>query len=208
MLHRLKPLTFGLALALTGCASAPPQVTRPAASGAAPVAAAPAAVLRKQPALTAQTLSSGGVMPVEQTRMHFDHAELHFTVMPATQSLDAQATLTFTAKSSLDTLLLDLDRNLAISAIALDGHAVASADWSNPEGRLRIRLPAPVPAGHSVTLDIRYAGRPHVAKNAPWDGGFVWSHTEDGKPWVASAVSLPGSSKPVLPSRRIALRFM
>jgi aminopeptidase N len=31
-----------------------------------------------------------------------------------------------------------------------------------------------------------------VAKRAPWDGGFVWSTTPDGQPWVASAVEGEG----------------
>jgi aminopeptidase N len=145
-----------------------------------------------QPALTAQTLNSGGVMPAEQARVHFDHAELHFAVDPATQSIDASATLGFTAKSATDTLLLDLDRNLPISAIELGGQPLAAGAWSNPDGRLRIQLPAPLAAGGKVSVTIRYGGKPHVAKKAPWDGGFVWSHTADGQPWVASAVEGEG----------------
>ena len=69
----------------------------PAACTSVPVARTAAAT---QPALTAQTLNSGGVMPAEQARVHFDHAELHFAVDPATQSIDASATLSFTAKSA------------------------------------------------------------------------------------------------------------
>jgi aminopeptidase N len=160
-----------------------------AACTSVPVAKTAAAT---QPALTAQTLNSGGVMPAEQARVHFDHAELHFAVDPATQSIDASATLSFTAKSATDTLLLDLDRNLPISAITLGGQPLAAGAWSNPDGRLRIQLPAPLAAGGKVSVTIRYGGKPHVAKKAPWDGGFVWSHTADGQPWVASAVEGEG----------------
>lgn len=160
-----------------------------AACTSVPAAKTAAAV---QPALTAQTLSSGGVMPAEQARMHFDHAELHFAVDPAAQSIDASATLSFTAKSATGTLLLDLDRNLPISAIELGGRPLAAGAWSNSDGRLRIRLPAPLAAGGKVSVTIRYGGKPHVAKKAPWDGGFVWSHTADGQPWVASAVQGEG----------------
>ncbi|MGB5939513.1 MAG: M1 family metallopeptidase [Rhodanobacter sp.] len=165
-----------VALGLAACTSVPVARTAPAT----------------RPALTAQTLSSGGVMPAEQARVHFDHAELHFTVDPAAQSIDASATLSFTAKSATDALLLDLDRNLPISAIELDGQALAAGAWSNPDGRLRIRLPAPLAAGGKLRVTIRYGGKPHVAKKAPWDGGFVWSHTADGQPWVASAVQGEG----------------
>jgi aminopeptidase N len=43
-----------------------------------------------------------------------------------------------------------------------------------------------------VAVRVRYHGKPHVAKKAPWDGGFVWSQTPDGQAWVASAVQGEG----------------
>ena len=173
---RLHLLAISVALGLAVCSSAATAETSPLT----------------QPALTAQTLKSGGAMPAEQARVHFDHAELHFVVDPATQSIDANATLSFTAKSATDTLLLDLDRNLPISSIALDDKPLAASAWSNPEGQLRIQLPTPLAQGGKVRVTVHYAGKPHVAKNAPWDGGFVWSHTADGQPWVASAVEGEG----------------
>lgn len=176
MHHRLHLFAISVALGLAACTSVPVAKT------GAPT----------QPALTAQTLNSGGVMPAEQARVHFDHAELHFTIDPAAQSIDASATLSFTAKSATDVLLLDLDRNLPIGDIALDDQPLAATRWSNPDGRLRIALPAPLASGGKVRVTIRYGGKPHVAKKAPWDGGFVWSHTADGQPWIASAVEGEG----------------
>ena len=173
---RLPLLALGITLGLAACASAPSP--RPASTS--------------QPALTAQTLNSGGVMPAEQARVHFDHADLHFTVEPAQQRIDAIATLGFTAKAATDVLLLDLDRNLPISAVAIDGQPLPASAWSNPDGRLRITLPTALAAGGKVSTTIHYGGKPHVAKKAPWDGGFVWSHTADGQPWVASAVEGEG----------------
>jgi len=174
--HRLKFLALSSAIGLACCTSAWAAKT-----------ATPA-----QPDLTAQTRNSGGIMPAEQKRLNFDHAELHFTIDPANQSIDASATLSFTAKEATDVLLLDLDRNLPIRDIALDGKPLASSAWSNPDGRLRIRLPATLAAGGKVQAMVRYGGKPHVAKKAPWDGGFVWSHTDDGQPWIASAVEGEG----------------
>jgi aminopeptidase N len=150
------------------------------------------AATTSQPALTPQTLNSGGVMPAEQARVHFDHADLHFTIDAAQQRIDASATLSFTAKSATDVLLLDLDRNLPISGIDLNGKLLAASAWSNPDGRLRIQLPAMLATGGKVSVTVRYGGKPHVAKKAPWDGGFVWSHTADGQPWVATAVEGEG----------------
>ncbi|BFI97028.1 MAG: M1 family metallopeptidase [Rhodanobacter sp.] len=159
--------------------------------GAAAVARADTA-LPSQPPLTALTKDSGTPEPAEQKRMHFDHAELHIAVHPDTQSIDGRATLTFSALAATDVLLVDLDRNLPVSAVSVDGQALPASAWSNPEGRLRIQLPRAVAKGGKVSATIVYGGKPHVAKNAPWDGGFVWSHTKDGQPWVGSAVEGEG----------------
>ncbi len=181
---QLRPHLLALSLAL-GLASAvnasPADKTAPDQN-----------TMPNQPALSKQTISSGGIMPAEQAQVSFDHAELHFAVDPAKQRIDASATLSFTAKSGIDTVLLDLDNNLAIGGIDVDGKPVAANTWSNPDGRLRIHLPAPLTAGGKVQVTVRYGGKPHVAKHAPWDGGFVWSHTPDSQPWVASAVEGEG----------------
>ena len=58
-----------------------------------------------QPPLSEQTVRSGGAMPAEQARLHFDHAELHFNVDIDQQSLDATARLTFSAREATDVLV-------------------------------------------------------------------------------------------------------
>ncbi|MBB5717287.1 aminopeptidase N [Stakelama sediminis] len=139
-----------------------------------------------QPPLTAQTMRSGGPIDPDQAKLHFDLADLAIAVFPKTETIEGTATLTFTAKAPLDKLVVDLDRNLPVSAIAIDGTPLARSAWSNPEGRLIIALPHPVETGGKVVARIRYDGTPHVAVNAPWDDGMVWSQTPSGKPWAAS----------------------
>ncbi|MDQ0837696.1 M1 family metallopeptidase [Sphingomonas faeni] len=156
-----------------------------AASATALLAAAPLPK-KGEPAITAQTQRSGGVLTPEQTALRFDSADLAFEVLPETESLNGVATLVFTAKAPLARLPIDLDRNLPVSAIAIDGVPLAPSAWSNPEGRLIITLPKPVPAGGKVTAKITYAGTPHVAVKAPWDDGMVWSKTPDGRTWFAT----------------------
>lgn len=57
---------------------------------------------------------------------------------------------------------------------------------------MRIALPAPLAPGARVQVRIVYAGVPHVAEKAPWDGGLVWAKAPSGEPWVASAVQGEG----------------
>ena len=138
------------------------------------------------PPVTAQTQRSGGVRPPEQLAMRFDSADLAFELLPDRYRLEGVATLGFTATAPLARLVIDLDRNLPVRAIAIDGVDLPVTAWSNPEGQLVVRLPRPLAAGQSVSARITYGGTPHVAVRAPWDDGVVWSKTKDGRTWFGT----------------------
>ncbi len=138
------------------------------------------------PPITEQTQKSGGVRPAEQLAVTFDLADLQFEVLPETYSLNGIATLDFTAKSPVSRLLIDLDKNLPVTAVSIDGTALNAGSWSNPDGQLVIRLPRRLAKGQRVSAKITYGGVPHVAVNAPWDDGVVWSKTPEGKTWFAT----------------------
>lgn len=144
------------------------------------------------PSLSSYTVDSGVARSPDQLALSFEKADLNIRVIPTTRSIQGDARLTFGTRQPVDRIELDLDRNLPIEAIEVDGQALAGGSWSNPEGRLTIRLPQRLEPGKQTMIRVRYHGTPHVAKNAPWDGGFVWSQTPDGQPWVASAVQGEG----------------
>src|SRR3546814_19611380 len=104
--------------------------------------------------------------------------------------------------------------DLPVSAIAIDGKPLAKGAWSNPEGRMTIALGKTVPAGGKVSARITYAGTPHVAVRAPWDGGFVWATHPGAHPWFATAAQMEGCDMfcpcldyPTYDPQRIALNL-
>ncbi|WP_293989372.1 M1 family metallopeptidase [Sphingomonas sp.] len=107
-------------------------------------------------------------------------------VLPETEQIKGLARLAFTAKAPIDKLVIDLDTNLGPTAIAIDGQRLPATAFANPDGRLTIKLPRTYAAGEKLVATIAYGGTPHVAVNAPWDDGMVWSKTRDGRPWIAS----------------------
>jgi aminopeptidase N len=150
-----------------------------------------------QPALTprestAFTLATDQPLTPEQQVMQFDKADLSIKVLPDDKAIDAVAVLDFTAKAPLTALVVELDTLLTISSVQIDGVEVAVDRWSNPEGRLTVLLPETLATGRSVSLRVAYAGQPRVAPRAPWNGGFVWSTTPSGEPWIATAVQGEG----------------
>ena len=128
-----------------------------------------------EPPITELTERSGGVIEPERAALRLEHVDLDLEVDAGRKYLSGAATLTLTTRARQTRLLIDLDKNFHVSAVAIDGKALAAGKWRNPEGRLTIDLAKPVAAGDKVVARITYAGRPHEAVNAPWDDGFVWS---------------------------------
>ncbi|MCU7613867.1 M1 family metallopeptidase [Chryseobacterium sp. GMJ5] len=48
--------------------------------------------------------------------------------------------------------------------------------------------------GEKYTIDITYSGNPVIAKNAPWDGGWVFTEDKNGNPWMSVADEGIGAS--------------
>lgn len=139
-----------------------------------------------KPPITAQTMKSGGPIEPARAALRLDHVDLAIELFPDTEKLQGVATLTLVTSAPQRSLLIDLDRNLPVSAVAIDGKPLEPGAWSNPEGSLSIALPKPLKAGDRVVARITYGGTPHVAVRAPWDDGIVWGRTRDRKPWVAT----------------------
>lgn len=48
--------------------------------------------------------------------------------------------------------------------------------------------------GEKYTINVLYSGKPTIAKNAPWDGGWVFTKDEKGNPWMTAADEGIGAS--------------
>jgi aminopeptidase N len=142
--------------------------------------------------MAARTAKSGRALSGVQQAMELPHLALAMTVDPASQSITGRADYTIRAAAPLAQLEFDLDPRLPVSQVTVDGAALARERWSSEGGLVSIALPRSLAAGETAKIGIAYAGKPRVAPNAPWDGGFVWSKTKEGQPWIATAVQTNG----------------
>jgi aminopeptidase N len=57
-----------------------------------------------------------------------------------------------------------------------------------------ITFPEALPAGAVEKVTIVFGGKPREAKNAPWDGGWIWKRDAQGRPWMSVACQGLGAS--------------
>ena len=115
--------------------------------------------------------------------------ELELEIFPGTQSIAGIGSTEFLIIENTNKLELKLDSRFAISKILVDE---TPAKFERVGGLIIIGLSEERATNEKVTVAVHYSGKPHIAVNAPWAGGFVWSNTEDGLPWIATAVQGEG----------------
>src|SRR5688572_1725192 len=49
-------------------------------------------------------------------------------------------------------------------------------------------------AKNQQSVIIHFKGKPRIAVNAPWDGGWIWTKDEKGRPWITAACQGLGAS--------------
>ncbi len=135
------------------------------------------------------TMDSSRPMSAGLEAYDVDHYTLRNDIQIEQKSIAGSAAIRFTALAELSVLELDFDGLFTIDLIE-DEHG--PLDSTRDEAKLYVTLREPLAHGESGEVTVSYHGRPVEAKRAPWDGGFVWSETPSGKPWIATAMQGEG----------------
>ncbi len=156
------------------------------------VAGAPPLVDPPAPKVKDGHVASGGPLLPEQAAYDVCKYALALRVRPEEKAIDG--TLTITAKATmqqpLGQLLLDLDGALHVTECSSAGQPLG---FRQAGGMVSIALDRWYTAGEEFTVAVSYGGEPRVAPNAPWDGGFTWGSTADGRPWIATTCQMDGA---------------
>ena len=145
-------------------------------------------------AQTRDTYDSGGTLPPDQAAYDVVYYALDVRVEPADSSISGSLTMTASLETPVEVIGLDLDPLLKVSGVqAGRGEDLEPVNWERDGGRIRIDLPADVAVGRSFSIRVDYGGRPRIAPRPPWDGGFTWSRTTDGSPWIATSNQMIGA---------------
>ena len=116
--------------------------------------------------------------------------DLNILIDPNEQSIEGYNDIHYKAVSTFDRMQVDLFQNLIIKKITYEEN---NLKHDRKHNAVFIQLPIQE-KGRKGKIRIHYEGNPIVAKQAPWDGGFVWSKDGNGKPWVGVACEGDGAS--------------
>lgn len=133
---------------------------------------------------------SGGALKLEQAAFDVQAYDIAIRVDPANRSISGTTIMDAKMVVPTASILLDLDDPYNISKLT-DGKAPLR--FTREKGQIRVFFPLTKQPGESIHLETTYSGIPHVARNAPWDGGFVWAKTPSGADWISVALQGAGA---------------
>ncbi|MGY5850276.1 M1 family metallopeptidase [Salegentibacter sp. F14] len=116
---------------------------------------------------------------------------LKLRVEPQKKYISGSNTISFRAERDLAEIQIDLFENMKVDSIMYQGHKLP---YSRKYNAVFVEFEDPVRENALDSIEFHYSGHPVVAKNAPWDGGFVWDKDKDGNPWIGVAVQGTGAS--------------
>jgi aminopeptidase N len=132
----------------------------------------------------------GSVTP-ERAWWDLAYYHLQIRVQPADSTVSGSTTIGYRVLKPAQTLQVDLQAPLRITKVEQDGQALSFRQDGNA---YFVNLSKPQQTGKGESLVVHYAGKPRVAKNAPWEGGFTWQRDTTGKPFVATSCQGLGAS--------------
>ena len=136
------------------------------------------------PPLDPQTAQSSGALSEMQALYDVQHYQLELQVYPDRKMIEGRVTMRAIATEFITTVELDLDPRFEILETSVNGQ---TSSYKKAEGKLLL-LGSEIQSSSEFTTTVSYRGRPYEAENPPWDGGFVWTETESGEHWIATAV--------------------
>ena len=133
-----------------------------------------------------------GGLRVERTSFDVLRYDLNITINPEKKEIIGYNDITFKAVNPTKKIQLDLFDNMKIDEIT--HQKFGKLEYIREENAVFIEFPSSLIQDSVYTIRFMYYGNPKIAKNAPWDGGFVFKKDSNGKDFIGVAVQGTGAS--------------
>ncbi len=98
------------------------------------------------------------------------------------KSIDGYVTIKAKSLVDIDTLQVDLAKNLSITKII---HKNSSIKYNREQDAVMVMFNETINKDKLFDFTVHYNGTPQGADNPPWSGGFTWSKDKNDRDWVA-----------------------
>jgi aminopeptidase N len=124
--------------------------------------------------------------------------DLAITVDITNESITGNNAMTFevTNPSGTKIMQIDLQKPMEIEKIIEPGAKFRQVPFKREGNVYWVDFSASSfeGAGKLYTISIQFKGKPRKAVNPPWDGGWVWTHDAQARPWISVACQGLGAS--------------
>ncbi len=117
--------------------------------------------------------------------------DLHVIVSPSDSSIRGYNGITYRVLKPAKEMQIDLMLPLVVDSIVQDGRQLR---YRREGAAFFVTLAASQRSGERKAVTVFYHGKPQVARNPPWQGGFSWTTDSLGRPWVATTDQGMGAS--------------
>ena len=121
--------------------------------------------------------------------INYYHLNVKFNI--ANKYISGSNLFKFTATQDFTKLQFDLYANLKVEKVIYKGKELP---FTREFNAVFVTFPATITKGSKDEFTVFYSGNPTIAKNAPWDGGVVYTTDSLNRPWVATACQGAGAS--------------
>ena len=132
-----------------------------------------------------------GGLPFERTCYDVLRYDLNIKVNPTEKSIVGLNEITFKIVEKTKKIQLDLFENMQIDSLILNNQKL---NYKREFKAVFVDFATTLLQNTSQKIKFYYSGKPKIAKNAPWDGGFVYKKDSNGKDFIGVAVQGTGAS--------------
>ena len=132
-----------------------------------------------------------GGLRIERTSYDVKRYDLNITINPEQKSIKGFNDITFEVMVPTQKIQLDLFDNMKVDSIVWN---TKKLKYNRDNDAVFIDFPEKLASKSNHKLKFYYSGNPKIAKNAPWDGGFVFKKDSNGKDFIGVAVQGTGAS--------------
>jgi len=132
-----------------------------------------------------------GALSPERSWFDVNYYNLDIEIDIESKSISGFNDIAFTVLADSSKMQLDLFESLSIDSVVYNG---TLCEISRSFDAFFINFPLEFTVGATENVRVYYHGKPIAAKNAPWDGGFVWKKDKQGLPWIGVACQGLGAS--------------